>query len=294
MRLHRPGLTRLLVAGPRARHDDCGGDVRVSPARKGGVPAVVRMTLFSGPAAYVARTGWPTSAAVVAAVGIVMVAMAAGLTGSMLAKPEAGADAEAQVWPFVTALLASQVSAIVLTLLASRAFDSRPRDVLALAPPAQGARIYLSAFALMLALFGAYSVAVWLIDPATIVKDLRPFSAMMRSDAWLLAFIAIAVGAPLMEELLFRGFLLSALANSRLGFAAGSLVTALCWTALHASYSWIGLVEVLAAGLYFSWLLWRTGSLLVPMFCHAAYNAGVALALIVYGTSSPGSVFGGG
>ena len=254
----------------------------------------VRAGLFTGPAAYAARTGWPALPAVLASLGIVMVSMAAGLTGSILAKPVGDAVAESQVWSFVGALAASQVSAIVLTLLAARAFASRWSDVLALRRPVQGAGVYPLAFALMVVVFGAYSLAVWLLAPDTIAKDLRPFSALMRSDAWWLAFLAIAVGAPLMEELLFRGFFLSALANSRLGFAGAAVVTSLCWTALHASYSLAGLIEVFAVGLYFSWLLWRTGSLLVPMFCHAAYNAGVALLLLVYGTSSPGSVFGGG
>ena len=32
-------------------------------------------------------------------------------------------------------------------------------------------------------------------------------------------------------------------------------------------------------GLFFSWLLWRTGSLRVPIFCHALYNTLIVVVL---------------
>ena len=51
------------------------------------------------------------------------------------------------------------------------------------------------------------------------------------------------------------------------------------WTALHAGYSLAGILEVFTIGLFFSWLLWRTGSLRVPIFCHALYNSLIVLVL---------------
>ena len=111
----------------------------------------------------------------------------------------------------------------------------------------------------------------------------------------------MAVGAPLSEELLFRGFLLGALAKSlekglsvptalllrsfpgalarrRLRLLAGRVhlrpLGARCTTATLS-----GLAEVFAIGLFLSWLLWRTGSLWVTIFCHAAYNGAIVLAL---------------
>lgn len=249
--------------------------------------------LIGGPAAYVAGSGWPASAAIAATLGIVIASMAAGLAASLAAAPSDAGGATDRAWPFVAALLSSQIVAIVLTLLSSGAYGGRRRDVLALRRPAQGLGVVLVAFGLMLVLFGAYSLAVWLFDPAIIAKDLQPFSALMRSGAWWLALLAIALGAPLMEELLFRGFLLSALARSPIGFAGASVVTSAAWTALHASYSLAGLIEVFAVGLYFSWLLWRTGSLLVPMLCHGFYNAGVAALLMLELVPSPATGAGG-
>ena len=48
--------------------------------------------------------------------------------------------------------------------------------------------------------------------------DLRPFVGFMTGPDWLLALLVVGIGAPLSEELLFRGFLLSALAGTRFGF----------------------------------------------------------------------------
>ena len=70
----------------------------------------------------------------------------------------------------------------------------------------------------------------------------------------------------------FRGFLQSALAQTRLGFWGAALITNTAWTALHAGYTLTGLVDVFVAGLLFSWVLWRSGSLWVPIVCHAFYN----------------------
>ena len=48
---------------------------------------------------------------------------------------------------------------------------------------------------------------------------------------------------------------------------------------LHIGYTAIGIIEVSLIGLFFSWLLWRTGSLRVAIFCHAVYNSLIVLSL---------------
>jgi membrane protease YdiL (CAAX protease family) len=80
---------------------------------------------------------------------------------------------------------------------------------------------------------------------------------------------------------LFRGFLLGALAQTRLGFAGAALISTAAWTALHGGYSPMGLADVFANGLLFCWLLWRTGSLRVVILCHAVYNGAIVLALLL-------------
>jgi uncharacterized protein len=105
------------------------------------------------------------------------------------------------------------------------------------------------------------------------------FSDLLHGEMGILALIAIGIGAPLSEELLFRGFLFSGLAKSRLGLLGTGILTAVLWTALHIGYSIFGLIEVVAIGLYFAWVLVRTGSLWVPIFCHAVYNTVIGLVL---------------
>ncbi len=46
---------------------------------------------------------------------------------------------------------------------------------------------------------------------------------------------------------------------------------------MHAGYTVLGLAEVFLIGMIFNALLRQTGSLRVPIFCHAAYNSALAL-----------------
>jgi CAAX protease family protein len=173
-----------------------------------------------------------------------------------------------------------------LTLLASLAFGGRPRDVLALRGAPSGWRAYAGAVLAMVALQVALAVATYSLVDHDMLADLRPFVGLVTGPYWLLAAAVLGVGAPLSEELLFRGFLLGALAKSQLGFWGAALISTLLWTGLHAGYSLVGLAEVFAIGLLLSWLLWRTGSLWVTIFCHGLYNSLVAVALRVVGLSS--------
>ena len=145
--------------------------------------------------------------------------------------------------------------------------------VLRLAPPLGGWRTFGYAFAAMLPVLAAINGLAVLLAPAEMVRDFTFFKDIARSDAVVVTGLAIGWGAPVSEELLFRGFLLTALSATALGFWPAAAIASLGWTLLHLSYSWIGLLEVFAIGIYFSWLLWRTGSLWPPLACHAIYNA---------------------
>jgi uncharacterized protein len=247
-------------------------------------------SLFQGPAAYEPRTPWTPIRALLAGVVIVGVSIVgavlvlgidtvsgtAGGDGPQPWRQDISADMGAQMGALAT-LAVWQVIAVVLTLLASALFGGRARDVLALRSPGPSA-IYLRAVLLMAVLQAGVSAVQYALLPQDMYADLRPFVRLF-GEQWALALVVVGIGAPLSEELLFRGFLLSALARSRLGFAGGALVTTSLWTALHAGYSLAGILEVFTIGLFFSWLLWRTGSLRVPIFCHALYNSLIVLVL---------------
>jgi membrane protease YdiL (CAAX protease family) len=239
-------------------------------------------SLFRGPPAYVPQTPWTPFRALLAGLVIVGASILAvilllGINTVSGTAPDEGEPTWRQDMGALTTLAVWQTIAVLLTLLASALFGGRPTEVLALRSPGPPS-VYLKAIAVMALLQVVVSAVQHALLPQDMYADLRPFVRLF-GEQWVLALAVVGIGAPLSEELLFRGFLLSALARSRLGFAGGALLTTSLWTALHAGYSLAGIAEVFTIGLFFSWLLWRSGSLLVPIFCHALYNSLIVLVL---------------
>ena len=131
----------------------------------------------------------------------------------------------------------------------------------------------------MLPILAIYNGLAYLVAPTEMFSDFKFFFDIARSKDITTTALAIGAGAPLSEELLFRGFLLSALSATALGYWQSAVIATLAWTSLHFTYSWVGLTEVFVIGMYLSWLLWRTGSLLPPLVCHALYNSCLLAAL---------------
>jgi membrane protease YdiL (CAAX protease family) len=237
--------------------------------------------LFHGPPAYAPRTPWSAPAAVVASVVILALGMLATLLLPRLldlenTAPRSGGEVPSEL---LWALAAFQIVAIALTLIAASLIGGRPREVLALGPAPAGWTVYVRAILAVAVLQVVLAGVQHALLRHDVLTDLRPFVGPVTGPDWPLAAVVLGIGAPLSEELLFRGFLLGALARTRLGFWGAAVVSALGWTALHAGYSLAGLVEVFAIGMLLSWLLWRTGSLRVTIFCHALYNSLIVLAL---------------
>ncbi len=98
----------------------------------------------------------------------------------------------------------------------------------------------------------------------------------------LLAFMAIIL-APIFEELFFRGFLQPLLSRTW-GAAAGILVTAALFGAMHApeySWAWQYAFCVALAGVVFGYLRYRTNSLIPCTVMHGCFNAVSVIALAV-------------
>jgi membrane protease YdiL (CAAX protease family) len=84
---------------------------------------------------------------------------------------------------------------------------------------------------------------------------------------WIVA-AGTVVGAPLAEELVFRGYLHAAL-RSWLGPWSAIVTGALLFGLLHGlTYA----LPIAVLGLWFGWLRERTGSLLPSMLGHALHN----------------------
>ena len=187
---------------------------------------------------YVATSHWRPWPALGAVVGISAVAIAIGLGGGLLvlalAHEPAGMPRGAKI---MVAMLTVQIIMITGTLIAARAKGDGLVTALALKAPAGGFWSYAGALVVMLAAVTAYTVATSLAFSHAPSEDLGDMIAIFRGAWWPMALTVIGVGAPLSEELMFRGFLQTVLVRTRLGYWGASLITTSIWTALHAGYS---------------------------------------------------------
>lgn len=231
-----------------------------------------------------AQTNWPAGLGVLAVLAILLgsAAIATGVSALLAGGYTVSATPGAAPLPSLQGLvwlLVFQAAVIGQTLAAARLFGGNPARVLSLGWPQNAFATVTAATAALFVFAAVYTAWILAVNRSAVMRDLAQTAELARSDLWLLALAAIGIGAPLSEELLFRGFLLPVLVKSPLRLAGAVIVSTLAWTALHAGYSIYGLVEVFAVGLFFSWLAVRTRSLWVPIFCHAIYNTAIVLAL---------------
>lgn len=238
------------------------------------------------PAPHVGLKGWGAALlALVATAAIVAVALSAPIfvdlaVGLLGGDPLTEFTASGEPHPGWIHLLAFQVTVIVLTVVMA---DPRGRDTARHLAwrPSQGHRSWLTPFIVTTLASLIIAAIVFTFFPETVARDLEPIRKMVREAPLWLAFTALAIGAPLSEELLFRGYLLHRLAQTPLGFWGGALMANAAWTALHFGYSWLSLADVFVAGLFFTWALWRTRSIWVPIAFHAIYNAAVFFIMLI-------------
>ncbi len=239
--------------------------------------STAKISPLAGDAArYRPETGWSPLRACFMTVFILAVSALTGLSAFLVAADSTNVAAgNAQGEPHLQVLVSQlfmQIAAIAMAFWAAEFYRSDRRKALALRPVAGFWSVVAKSFVLILLVSGTFSALAWLLRPQDVLTDLAELWPLMKGqNSWLLLLVAV-IGAPLSEELLFRGFLQSALAQSRLGFWGAALITNTAWTALHAGYTLTGLLDVFIAGLLFSWVLWRSGSLWVPIVCHGLYN----------------------
>jgi membrane protease YdiL (CAAX protease family) len=83
-------------------------------------------------------------------------------------------------------------------------------------------------------------------------------------------FIAVAtLGAPFMEEIIFRGLLYAGL-RGRMHWMSAALISSAIFAAIHFDpWQFVGLFGL---GFAFAWVREKTGSLLLAMLLHASNN----------------------
>ena len=114
----------------------------------------------------------------------------------------------------------------------------------------------------------------------------KTIAGMAANHPWLfvLSLPAIVFGAPLAEEITFRGPLFSALVKSPVGKIGAVVITSALWALAHsvaAPLLYVGLLFVMGLGL--GLMLLRFGSLWVTIGCHSAWNLITAFGLLAAG-----------
>ncbi|MGH9816095.1 MAG: lysostaphin resistance A-like protein [Candidatus Acidiferrales bacterium] len=102
----------------------------------------------------------------------------------------------------------------------------------------------------------------------------------------LMVLLAAVIVAPLVEELLFRGWLYPVVART-FGVAAGVAFTGSLFGLIHApqlGWHWQLVGLLVFVGVFFTYVRARSGSVLPAYFLHLGYNAMQAIAFII-GTS---------
>lgn len=242
--------------------------------------------ILQGPARYRAKTPWGVWSALLATAAIVLVpVMCIGLVAVAIDTLEPSGFEAGQIGRQMISLsmpagvataIGTQVLSLALVWVLAGRNGQRAAALGFTAPRSAFSTALLIALGFIVVL-GLFELALYLTIEFDPFADSRFLVEGLRSPLWPFTVLMAVILAPLWEELVFRGFLLSALAKSRIGFAGGAVISSGLWAMLHMGYSTPALVTVLFAGLALSWLVWKTGNLWIAIVCHAVVNACAAV-----------------
>ena len=118
-------------------------------------------------------------------------------------------------------------------------------------------------------------VLVWLgMTRVFNLPDIPPFvvEAYRTAEIYPLIWFAIIIAAPIMEELLFRGFLFQGLNRSRAGATGAILIPSVMWALIHVQYGIHEIALIFLFGIMLGILRLRSGSIVPGMVIHAVSN----------------------
>ena len=126
------------------------------------------------------------------------------------------------------------------------------------------------------------SVGLQLLGRFLPIPKNLPIDNLFRTplDAWVLTIFGIAV-APLMEELLFRGFLYPVLQRG-FGMGAAVVLTAGAFALVHGSqlkFSWGPLLLIFLVGLALTYVRAKKDSVAAALLLHISYNSTISALL---------------
>ena len=105
-----------------------------------------------------------------------------------------------------------------------------------------------------------------------------------------LLWFALVIVAPLLEEILFRGFLFKGIEHSRMGPVGAVIITALAWAAMHIQYDAYSLAGLFAGGLLLGFARFKSKSIYPSVCMHALQNILATVEVVICLRMTPGTV----
>jgi beta-phosphoglucomutase len=200
------------------------------------------------------------------AVGISL-GIAAGMTDGMDWIDPNNLESNGFFWALVT-LVTTPVTVGLVVLAAWFKPGVSIREYLALRPVS---RRRLIRWCLVLLAFAL------LVDLTTVLLQQPIVPEVMveayRTAGWPpLLWIAVVLGAPVGEELFFRGFLFKGWVHSPLGAWGTVVTTSVIWAIIHQQYDLHGILIIFAAGILLGYSRLRSGSIYPAIVMHAFMN----------------------
>ncbi len=185
--------------------------------------------------------------------------------------------------PIIISLALSYVFTFGFILLIGKSRGGNLRDVLLIRKPQNLIANVIFGIVVISTFFVLLSYVIQTYFPqdnASSAKQMKElFGHILNTDYLWLGVAIVVIGAPFVEEVMFRGFLLTSFAQTRLGFWGASVVTSGLWALIHGYASSMA-IGLFIFGLLLSLLVRRTGSIWVSVIMHALWNGVVTAALL--------------
>ncbi len=170
-----------------------------------------------------------------------------------------------------TVSIVSAPAAVAVIALAVRLARGTLVDYLALRMPS--GRDLLLGFAFVVVLLPLGDLASHAsgreVVPPFVVEA---YKSARDSHTLVLLALAFSVAAPVMEEFLFRGFLLPGYATAWFGRLGAVILSSALWAGMHVQYEFFFVAQIFILGLLFGWLRFRSGSTVLTLVLHGFIN----------------------
>lgn len=94
---------------------------------------------------------------------------------------------------------------------------------------------------------------------------------MIQNGSLVVFILAFGIGAPIIEEIIFRGLILRAISD-RFGYATGIVLASFIFTVLHIQYSWTVLLLVFITSLFLCAVKNYSKNIWAPIAVHVFIN----------------------